>query len=111
MAESERLLAREDSAIREQKISPDQPHEPRGKIPFLRRHELDGAAVEGLPFYRAALKHCALLDRKLIEPGGKQRLDGRRDNNLVVARLADQREDLLYEQRIASGDRLDPFSQ
>ena len=50
-------------------------------------------------------------DVELVEPGGEQRLDRRRDDDVLARRLADHRHHLLDEQRIALRRLADPLAQ
>ena len=57
---------------------------------------------------RAALKDVPFPGLELIQPRCEQRLDRRWNDDLVIARLLQQRDHLLHEQRVALGSLLDP---
>ena len=57
---------------------------------------------------RAALKDVPFPGLELIQPRCEQRLDRWWNDDLVIARLLQQRHHLLHEQRVALGSLLDP---
>ena len=68
------------------------------------REGLDGAAVEDLPLDRAPLEHRALRGVELVEAGGEQGLERRRDGDLAFC-LRGHRHHLGHEQRVAARPR------
>ena len=60
---------------------------------------------------RAALEHAAFRRIELVEAGGQQCLDRRRDGNLTVSRFAHERNHLFDEQRVALGSITDAYPQ
>ena len=81
------------------------------ELGLLRVERLDGTAMERSALDRAALEHVPLPGIELIQPRREQRLDRRRNGDLVVARLLQQRDHLLDEQRVAFGGLLDPGAE
>ena len=67
--------------------------------------------MEDAALDRAALEHAALGGVELVEARGQQRLDRRRHGHVAVARLLDERDHLLDEQRVALGRLADPVAQ
>jgi hypothetical protein len=64
--------------------------------------------VEHLSLDRAAFEHMALGGIELVEACGEERLDRRRNLDLVaVRRPADEREHLLEVERVAAGRAAD----
>ena len=69
------------------------------------------STVEHAPFDRRALKHGSLVGTEPVEPRREQRLDRRRDDNLLCGVLGLHGEHLLDEERIAFGCFDDPRSR
>jgi hypothetical protein len=67
--------------------------------------------VEHAAFYGAALEHAPLWSVELIETSREQRLDRGRNGHVAPSRLADHRDHLLDEQRIALDGLADAFAQ
>src|SRR2546426_3736316 len=101
MTEAEGIVVREQRIRRAHEILADE----RDEIPVDRVDETGtgklehGAAVEDLSLDCRTLDHCPLVRRQAIEPLCQERLDRRRDGNLVA--LAGERGHLLEEERIS----------
>ena len=85
-------------------VQPADRGQARRHRPLAGRQRLDGAAVEDLALDRAALEHGPLGRRELVEPGGEQRLERRRDDHLAApVAVVRHHQHLADEQRVPPG--------
>src|SRR6476661_10355567 len=101
MPEAERVLARELRLVGPYELLAHEGAEPRHGLELLWRKCLHRAAMEDATFDCATLEHAALGWVELVEARSQQRLDRRRNGDVAVARLHDERHHLLHEQRVA----------
>ena len=110
VAEAEAVLARDLRSVRPDQLLAHERGEARGDLRLVGRECLDGAAVEDLALDRAALEHASLGRLELVESGGEQRLQRRRDDDLALG-LVGHRDHLLDEERVAARGASDPLAQ
>ena len=105
--EPEAVLAGEVRRLRTHEVPPDRTEQMSARLrPFVRwKQGGDGAAVKHRPLDRRPLQQVSLGRREPVEAGGEQRLDRRRQDELLgrtaVSRLVG--EQLLEEERVPGG--------
>src|SRR5262245_1645283 len=74
------------------------------------REGLHGAPVKALALDRAALEHVSLRGLQLVEPGGEQRAESGRDDDVALF-LAGKRKHLGHEERVPASRSCDLTAQ
>ena len=109
MPEPEPVVAGELSPVGTDQILAGQHRQARRDLCLLRCERLHGAAVEQLPFDRAALEHRTLGRLELVETGREERAQRRRDVDVVG--LSGHCEHLRQEERVAARGPGNPVPQ
>ena len=86
MPEPEPVLAGELGPVGTDQLPARQRGEPGRDLESPRGERLDGAAMEDLSFDGAALEYRALRRVELVEAGGEERAERRRDVDVLASR-------------------------
>ena len=111
MAEAKGFLGTEDGGLRANQLLANERRQAGCQFGLLRDQRPHRALVERSPFDRAALEDASLPRVELVEASRKQCLNRRWRGHLVVARLLQQRDHLLHEQRVAFRRVLDACAE
>jgi hypothetical protein len=108
VAEPEPVLAWDLRLVLLDQLLPHERRQARRHRRLFRRERLDGATVEDLALDRSTLEHGPLGALELVEARGEQRLEGRRDDDLVLRFR--HRHDLVDEERVSARGSRDPVA-
>ena len=106
------VVSLEQRPVRVDQLAPHEPLEvgsERGPL-RVRRQSRQCRLVEHPALHRSALHHPPFLAVQPVEPRGQERLDGQRDVGAGGLVLAQHRQHLLDEQRVALGRRDHPLA-
>ena len=109
VAEAVCILARELRLVRPDELLADETVQAGLHLRFLGGEGLHGATVEDTPLDGASLQHSAFSWLELVDPRGEQGLNRSRHSDLAVARVLDERDHLLDEERIPLRRVADPL--
>jgi hypothetical protein len=111
MSEAVGIIALQHRSVRTEKLLADQGKQPLINPAISISKRQDRAAVKAPALNRPALEHRPLSGVELVEPGGQERLDARRNLNFTAGAVTDQCQHLLQEQGIALGHKHDTVPQ
>ena len=109
VAEAVGVLAGKLRLVGPDELLADQAVQARLHLRLFGSESLHGATVEDSALDRAALEHATLGRLELVEPRGEQCLDRPRHGDLAVARVLDERDHLLDEERVSFRRVADPL--